>query len=167
MSEALDHETKRHGDYLTQLLNIAIQVAEHDRTERLKGTMPEGLSAAAYSQHGLTIQIFDRYSNCYLIVADDLSHPNGDVIYLPKLLETAYAWILTYDSQHTRWRVDSTNIGKTSKHFFERVASIFPNHLPLPPTLTELHPLKPAHTGKPLPQRKGRRSRWQPQNHST
>jgi len=158
MSEQLDQETKRHGDYLTQLLDIAIQVAEHDRTERLKGTIPNGESYVAIASGNLTFRIFDRYSNCYFIVADDLSHPNGDVIYLPKLLETAYAWILAYDSHQARWRVDSANIGKTSKHFFERVASIFPSHLPPPPNFTEPDPPNCAQTAIPRHQRRGKRS---------
>ncbi len=121
MTKAQEQETKRHGDYLTQLLDIAIQVAEQDRTERLKGTIPNGESYGAIAPGNLIVRIFERYSNCYLIVAYDSSNPSGDVIYLPKLLDTAYAWILKYDSYHAKWNVKAWN-AETGNRLFSRLA---------------------------------------------
>ncbi|GAJ05899.1 unnamed protein product, partial [marine sediment metagenome] len=69
MSEVIDTETKSYSDHLNQLLAIAIQVADRDRTDRLRGIIPERQSYGAVAGDGLTIRIWERFADRYLILA--------------------------------------------------------------------------------------------------
>ncbi|MBA7576848.1 hypothetical protein ES708_18690 [subsurface metagenome] len=124
MAEVIDPETKTHDTHVCQLLTIALQVAEHDRTQRLKGTITEGRTTAAIVDDRLSMCILERHANTYVIAAYNSHRYDGKIIYLPDLLNHAHAWILRYDSHHAKWSVEASNFETSNAEFFRLVQQL-------------------------------------------
>jgi len=109
MSEALDQETNMWDLDATETLNEVIRHANQARIDKPKGRPLNGLFYCKPFRGNLAITIYPLQNNRYIAYLYD--HPNlhGEHFAGEQVIPHAEAWVLKYDSQHTRWSVEAWN----------------------------------------------------------
>ncbi len=121
MSEALDQETQNFNRNLDEVLDVVCQVAEATRVLGMEEPLFRGGEIARHLGRGLVAAVQELKAGYFLaLFYDDTEVLNPDP-FTRTGLKDCLAWILKYDSHHSKWSVEAWN-EETSDRSFSKLA---------------------------------------------
>jgi hypothetical protein len=109
MSEVINAETKRDSCYFNRILARALELTEQTRIQGMSEPLPRGENIIGYWNDNLFWEAHYLKPGYFLALFYDLRQTKRPDPYTRAGLKGCQAWILKYDSQHSRWSVEVWN----------------------------------------------------------
>ncbi|GAJ15160.1 unnamed protein product [marine sediment metagenome] len=124
MSEALDQETDSYNERLSALLEVVFDVAEATRILGAEEPLFRGGSLDRHSMSNYIVSGQELKPGYFLVVAHDGVKGFTPDPFTRYGLKDCLAWILRYDSHHSRWSVEAWSVEKGDRSFSKLARSL-------------------------------------------
>ncbi|GAI59894.1 unnamed protein product [marine sediment metagenome] len=124
MSEALDQETESYCERLNALLEVVSEVAEAVRILGKEEPLFRGGRIERHSASNFIVAGQELKPNYFLVISYDGTKVFTSDPFTRTGLKDCLAWILKYDSQHTRWSVEAFSVEKGDRSFSKLARSL-------------------------------------------